>query len=100
MPNMMESMEAAAQFANLAAAGTATLKTGPGTLVAIVVNKAVSSSTITVYDSTAGSGTKIGTITFPVTLLSSQMTLLYNVAFSNGLTVVKAAIDDITVVYR
>lgn len=86
-------------FSNIAGAATTTVKTGAGTLRKIVVNKAVASGVITVYDNTAGSGTKIATVTNPATLLHSQMELVYDAAFATGLTVVTSAADDITVVY-
>jgi hypothetical protein len=87
-------------FRNISAAATTVVKSGSGVLVSIVVNKAVANSTITIYDNTAASGTKIGTITTPATLLHSQYPIPYNVAFSNGLTIVTSAADDITVTYN
>lgn len=84
---------------NIAAAATTVVKKGNGVLLAIVVNKAVASSTITVYDNTAASGDKIATITNPASLTANQYTLPYMSKFVNGLTVVTSAGDDITVVY-
>jgi hypothetical protein len=50
------------------------------------------------YDSTAGSGTKIGTIT---SYASVPICYHYDVAFWNGLTIVTAtAAPDITVSFR
>lgn len=87
-------------FTNIAGAATTTVRTGGGVLIAIVVNKAVANGVITVYDNTAGSGTKIATITNPATLLHSQMALPYfGIGFATGLTIVTSAADDITVVY-
>lgn len=85
------------QYTNIASATTTTIRTGKGILNRITVNKAVASGVITIYDNTAGSGTKIGTITNPATLLHSQITLDYDVAFTTGLTIVTSAADDITV---
>ena len=59
-------------YTNVASATTTAVKSGAGTLHSITVNKAVASGVITVYDNTAGSGTKIATITNPATLLHSQ----------------------------
>lgn len=88
------------QYTNIAGAATTVIKTGPGVLIGIQVNKAVASGVITVYDNTAGSGTKIATITNPATLLHSQIELEYEVKFSTGLTIVTSAADDITVIWR
>ncbi|MDD4110218.1 MAG: hypothetical protein PHS54_01545 [Clostridia bacterium] len=85
----------------LAAPTTTVVKTGEGVLHSITINKAVASGTITIYDNTAGSGTKIGTITMPETLLKNQETLIYDVAFTKGLTIVTATgAQDITIAYR
>lgn len=80
---------------------TTVVKSGPGLLHLITVNKTAASGVITCYDNTAGSGTVIATITQPATLLASQISLPYDVAFSVGLTCVTAtAAQDITVSYR
>ena len=81
----------------LAAPTTTVVKSGVGFLHAITINKAAATGVITIYDNTAGSGTLIGTITMPATLLANQITLLFDVAFSVGLTIVTAtAAQDIT----
>lgn len=87
-------------FLNVAA-GTATtvVKSGAGTLASITINtKGASSNTLTVYDNTAGSGTKIATID----TTAAQVTLNFNVAFGTGLTIVSATGTgaDYTVAYR
>ena len=84
---------------NITSGSTTTIKTGAGILGSIVVNSAVSLGTITVYDNTAASGTKIATITHPLTLLSSQYVLMFNSKFATGLTVVTSLGDNITVTY-
>lgn len=86
-------------FSNISSATTTVVRTGAGVLERILVNKAVASGVITVYDNTAASGTKIATITQPGTLLQTQYDLEYGVRFSTGLTVVTSSTDDITVVY-
>lgn len=87
-------------YTNIASATTTVCRTGSGVLHAITVNKAVASGTITIYDNTAGSGTKIGIITFPATLLANQNTLIYDVVFTTGLTIVTVEANDITVSWR
>lgn len=83
------------------AAGTATttVKSAPGILVAIVINtKGASSNTLTVYDNTAGSGTKIATID----TVNVTGAIRFDVAFRTGLTLVSATGTgaDYTVVYQ
>jgi hypothetical protein len=68
---------------NLAGANSVTLKTSPGTLHGVVINSNTGTS-ITLYDNTAASGTKIATIN-----PNQVVTLDYKgIAFSTGLTVV------------
>lgn len=90
------------QNITLAAPTTTTVKSGAGFLHAITINKPVASSVITIYDNTAGSGTVIGTITLPATLLAQgPYTAIYDVAFGTGLTIVTATgASDITVSFR
>lgn len=82
-------------YANITSATTTTVKSGSGFLHAITINT-TAAGTITIYDNTAGSGTKIGTLEASV----GEQTFTYNVAFSTGLTIVTAAASDITVSYR
>ena len=85
----------------LAAPTTTVIKTGAGMLHLIQINKTTALGVITCYDNTAASGTLIGTITQPAAVLASQITLIYDVNFSIGLTCVTAtAAQDITVSYR
>lgn len=85
--------------AHVSSATTTTAKSGAGVLGTIIVNKANSLSTVTVYDNTAGSGTIIALMTHPLTLLASQYSLTFNCKFSTGLTIVTSSNDDITVTY-
>jgi hypothetical protein len=87
-------------YTNIAGAATTVIKSGAGRLKCIVVNKAVASGVITVYDNTAASGTKIATITNPGTLLQNYFVLTYNAKFTTGLTIVTSAADDVTVVWN
>jgi hypothetical protein len=85
---------------NITTATTTTVKSGQGILRAIIFNKPVVLGVTTIYDNTAASGTKIGTITNPAALLQQQMVIPYNVRFQTGLTIVTSTADDITVVYE
>lgn len=84
---------------NITTLTTTVVKSGAGVLHTVTINTPAATGVITIYNNTAGSGTKIGTITQPATLLSSgPVTLTFDVAFSTGLTIVTAtAAQDITV---
>lgn len=89
-------------YVNITTQTTTVVKGSPGFLQAIIINTPVASSVITIYDNTAGSGTKIGTITLPATLLSDgSISITYNATCTTGLTVVTASgTSDVTVIYR
>lgn len=82
---------------NITTATTTTVKSVPGLLKRVVVNKPVSGSTITIYNNTAASGTKVGTIT------NTADVKPYFIDFGRwcdtGITVVTSGADDVTVVY-
>lgn len=89
-----------ALFANINTIATTTVKSGAGELQGITINTPVANAVITIYNNTAGSGAKIGTITLPAALLSSgPIHVPYGVAFSTGLTLVTSTTMDITVSY-
>lgn len=98
---------------NITTNATTVIKSGAGVLYGFTVNNNgfTTAGTITIYDNTAASGTKIGTWTIPIqppgtTLLATTFfppALQLNVAFSTGLTFVTATTApaaDITVSYR
>jgi hypothetical protein len=94
-----EAQQVHVNYTNITGQATATLKPGPGFLQSVCFNKPVATEVITIFDSLAGSGTTIATITIP----SSPMPvcLPYNVSFNVGLTVVTAtASSDITVSWQ
>lgn len=82
-------------YSNITTATTTTVKSGAGFVHAITVNT-TAAGTITIYDNTAGSGTKIGTLKASI----GEQTFIFNVTFGTGLTIVTAAASDITVSYR
>jgi hypothetical protein len=86
-------------YRNITTKATTAVKSGAGYLHSIVINKAGSADTLTIYDNTAASGTVIATIT--VTASVNQV-FLYDVAFSTGLTIVSGGTTagDYTVTYR
>lgn len=85
------------QYNNITTNTTTVVKAGSGILHAITINNSVATGTITIFDNTAGSGTKIATITSTGTVPSS---IFYDVLFRNGCTIVTAvAAQDITVCF-
>lgn len=85
------------KYANITTDATTTVKSGSGILHTICINTPAATETVTIYDNTAGSGTKIGSMT---SFASVQGCNTYDVAFSTGLTIVTAtAAGDITVAY-
>lgn len=88
-------------FQGITTATTTTVKSGSGTLRSLIINTLAASATITIYDNTAGSGTKIATITNPATLLAEgPISVTYEALFSTGLTLVTTGVQDITVIYK
>lgn len=86
-------------YQNITGQATTTIKSSAGLLHCITLNNPVATETITIYDNTAGSGTKIGTITVPAS--PQPVTLKYDVEFWTGLTIVTAtASSDITVSFK
>ena len=87
-----------AKSANITTQTTTTVHNGPCILRRVVFNKKTASGVVTIYDSLAGSGTKIGTITNPGTLLDTTDSIEYNVRCGTGCTVVTGSADqDLTV---
>lgn len=86
-------------FLNITGDATTVVKPSSGALHTLTFNNPVATETVTMYDNaTTGSGTKIGTITVPASPL--PVTLHYDAAFVNGLTIVTGtATSDITVTY-
>jgi hypothetical protein len=98
-------------FQNLTGNVTTTLKSGSGVLKGILINNNTTGGTLTLYDNTSASGTKIATMTIGTPsggLLSGNgqggpfLVDGLNIEFKNGLTVVTAGStsNDITVLYR
>lgn len=83
------------------AAGTTTVKSGAGFLHTLVVNKAVATGTVTIYDSAGTSATIIGQIITGAALVSDPpLSATYDVSCGTGLTIASAQAFDITVSYR
>lgn len=80
---------------NIATATTTVVKSGRGVLVSIILNE-TNAGAITVYDGVDDQGTLIATIAIGAAAGSS---FAYLSQFTDGLTIVTAGNDDITVVY-
>lgn len=84
---------------NITTATTTTVKSGAGSLHLVTVNTlGTIASTVTIYDSLTGSGTKLATIDS----LTLKGSFFYDVAFATGLTIVTTgtAAPDISVAFR
>lgn len=89
---------AAYNFLNITTDATTTVFSGPGVLGAICINTTAATETITIYNNTAASGTKVGTITLAS---ASGGCFAYNTYLSLGLTIVTAtAAGDLTVIWH
>lgn len=85
-------------YKNITTDATTVVKTGAGYLHTVCVNTPAATETVTMFDNTTASGTKIGTITL---FASTNPCFVYDVGFSAGLTIVTGvAAGDITVSYR
>lgn len=86
---------------NITGTTTTTPKSAAGLLHGIIINQAVATGTIVVYDNTAASGTKLATIIQPGTVLQTVQPITYNALFTTGLTIVTSGTaQDITAVWR
>ena len=76
-------------------ATTTTVKTGAGILHTITVEGGTA-GTITVYDNTAASGTKLADFSST----NAIQTYIFDVTFSTGLTIVTSAATSVSVSYK
>lgn len=85
-------------YNNIKTNTTTVVKTGAGLLHWVTINNAGTAETITIYDNTAASGTLISTHTAP----AQGAIYEYDIAFTNGLTIVTAGTTpgDYTISYR
>lgn len=93
----LQTVITAYRYLNITGHATTTVKSGGGILHTICINTPAEDETITIYDNTAASGTKIGTITV---FASINPCLTYDVNFTTGLTLVASTgSSDLTVSY-
>ena len=85
-------------YVNITTQTTTLLKTGAGVLHSITFNKPVSTGTCKIDDALTDTTPVIGTITTPASPM--PVTLIYDVEFTVGLTIVTGtASQDITVAF-
>lgn len=83
------------KYVNIATNTTTTVKSGGGYFTRLVVSTTAAGA-ITIYDNTAGSGTKIATLKASI----AEGTYSFGCRFATGLTVVTAGATDCTVIYQ
>lgn len=85
---------------NMTSATTTLVKTGPGTLHAVAVNKLVASATIELDDALTNTN-PFGIITLPGTVTAlAPFTMIYDAPFATGLSVTTSGATDITLIWR
>lgn len=98
-------------YRNITGNSTVEVKSSAGVIMGIMINNNSTGGTITIYDNTAASGTKIGTLQIGTPsgglLSTSGITgtsgfIAINTKFTTGLTVVTAGStsNDVTIIYR
>lgn len=95
LSNKRATESASNKFTYISTATTTAVKATSGVLEKIIVGTVGSSSTVTIYDNTAGSGTVIGVINS-----DSLGTYHFGGRFGTGLTIVTVGTPKVTVVYR
>lgn len=86
-------------YTNMTTQTTTLIKTGPGLLHAVAVNKPVATGTIELDDALTHTN-PFGIITIPATA-TNPFTMIYDVTFSTGLSVTTGtATQDITLIWR
>lgn len=88
----------AATHTHITTATTTQVVTGKGTLIAIVFNKPVASSTVKLIDNTSGSTANIATITNTADV--KPYMLFYGISFGTGLRVITDSADDISIIWE
>lgn len=95
LTNNVQKVEQRFSYATITTGTTTTIKSGAGFLHTMIVNGGTT-GTITIYDNTAASGTKIAD--FDTT--NALATYTFDVSFATGLTIVTSAATKLTISYR
>lgn len=92
--------QSAYSTAHITTATTTNPKSGPGFFFGLVVNTAVGSGVITLYDNTSAAGTVIAILTYPATITGNPGLIQYSRNLTTGLTIVTDSAFDVTVMYN
>lgn len=85
---------------NITSAATTLVKTGAGVLHSVTINKLVASATIELDDAVTNTNS-FGIITLPGTITAlAPFTMVYDAAFSTGLSITTSGATDITVTWK
>jgi hypothetical protein len=87
-------MESLFRSSYISTATTTTVKSGTGRLHTITIGETAAGA-ITIYDNTAASGTIIAVLKASIV----EQTLIFDVKFTTGLTIVTAGASKLTVSY-
>jgi hypothetical protein len=82
-------------YQNITTATTTTVESGPGIFRRLIIGT-TAAGTITIYDNTAASGTKIATLKASI----AEGVYVFDCRFSIGLTIVTGAASDCTVTWE
>lgn len=86
-------------YKNITTLASTVVKTGSGSLHAIILNT-TAAGTVTIFDNSACSGTKIATLATFATAAPVQPPQVYDVTFNTGLCVQTSVAEDITVSFK
>lgn len=85
---------------NITTGTTTLIKTGPGVLHAIAINKLVASATIE-YDDAVSNTNSMGIITLPGTITAlAPFSMVLDASFSTGLSITTSGATDVTIIWR
>lgn len=88
----------AATHTHITTATTTQVVTGNATLIAVVFNKPVASSTVKLIDNSSGSTVNIGTITNTADV--KPYMLFYGIHCATGIRVITDSADDISIIWE
>lgn len=88
-------------YVHITTATTTLVKSGAGTLHALIVNTPVLSGVVELDDAITHTTPIVAKVTYPATLVSDGPdSVIYDLAFSTGMSVTTTGVMDITVVYK
>ena len=94
MGNFVGGPPGSGKYMSIDTAGGTLVKSGPGSLQAVVINTGTASATVSLFDGTTSAGISMGVIN-----AASEFDLSYGLQFNTGLFVETAGTPNITIVY-